>query len=72
MSLLETNSNDKQFGAKRTVVASGRGYSWRVATKNANPASPASRSSNYFAVPETAQTAQQVLQSTDQNILAVD
>ena len=72
MSLLETNSNEKPSGTKRTVTASGRGYSWRVAAKNANPASPASQSLNHFGNLETAQTTQQVLESTDQNNVGVE
>ena len=30
--------------AKKTVIASGRGYSWKVPAKSAYPASPASQS----------------------------
>ena len=67
ISQVEANSNEKPSGAKqhKTVVASGRGYSWRVATKSVNPASPASQNLNFSGLAESAQQAFE--SSTDQN-----
>ena len=56
----KSKEQDKLLRGKTKIIASGRGYSWKVPAKNAYPASPASQTQTDCTSVEQAYHAQMI------------